>query len=106
MLRELNSHQIAELMAFDNLEPIGNRATQILLAQWITFYCNVNKGKDQKTFEIEDFLPGEIIREEEKEPQSVEAQKVIFQEIAEAGKKREQVATQKRKKKKKKKKGK
>ena len=56
-------------MAFDQLEPFGRRAEYVGHALVASTIANVNRGKDQKAYEIEDFLPQYA---EEKEDQTEE----------------------------------
>ncbi len=57
LLGRISSRELAEWMAFEQLEPFGRRAEYVGHALVASTIANVNRGKDQKPYEIEDFLP-------------------------------------------------
>ena len=57
LLRELDSHQIAEWMAYSQLEPFGDQEAFWRSGMVASTIANANKGKNTKAFAPEDFMP-------------------------------------------------
>ena len=56
-LKRISSRELSEWMAFAQLEPFGADADFFGHAQTATVIANVNRGKDDKPFTVEDFMP-------------------------------------------------
>ena len=69
-------------MAYDNVEPIGDRRLDLLFALLMAVTVNIHKSKDDKPAMAADFLP-EFWTEERFEPeaQSLEEQRRMIQMI-------------------------
>lgn len=59
MLRVLSSRQIAEWMAYYSIEPFGEHAAFWRAGQIAATIANVNRGKRQRAYKPEDFMPSE-----------------------------------------------
>ncbi len=57
LLRRISSKEVTEWMAFARLEPIGIDAMYIGFASVAVTIANVNRGKNQKPYKLEDFMP-------------------------------------------------
>jgi len=53
----VSSHELTEWMAFDTLEPFGSVADNLGHAITASTIANVNRGKNQKAYKVEDFMP-------------------------------------------------
>jgi hypothetical protein len=53
----LNTVDIAELMAFDRIEPFGEERADLRMAIVACTIANANRGKGQKAFKVDDFMP-------------------------------------------------
>jgi hypothetical protein len=71
LLSRISSKELMEWMAFEQLEPFGYEQEMLGHAITATTIANVNRGKDQKPYKIEDFLP-KLKYVEEKPEQTVE----------------------------------
>lgn len=67
MLERISSRELTGWIAFSQLEPFGSEAGNFGHAITASTVANVNRGKGQKPYKVEDFMP--IF---EKEPQSVD----------------------------------
>ena len=56
LLNSIDSHELAEWMAFFRLNPFGERRADIRAALISSVIANVNRGKDQPPFKVEDFI--------------------------------------------------
>jgi hypothetical protein len=54
MLRNLTAKQFFEWEAFDSMDPIGDERFDLLIASVVAMIANVNRGKDQKAFTLQD----------------------------------------------------
>lgn len=81
MLAELTSSQIADWAEFLRLEPIGWWEEWRRFGMLAALIANVNRGKHQRAFSDEDFMPPEIRMKEPAPKQSVEEQKAIMKAI-------------------------
>ena len=68
LLNRMSSQEITEWMAFGQLEPFGADAGFLGHAITASTIANVNRGKNQKAFDAEDFMPSRG----KKEPHSQE----------------------------------
>lgn len=87
LLKGLSSPQLSELLAYYGLEPFGERTEFLRTGIVAATIANVNRGKGQKAFSPEDFMPKEP-KIEKPQIQTVEEQKSILQGIASWAKKR------------------
>lgn len=78
LARSLTAKQFIDWEFFEQLEPFGDLRADYHAAQIATMIANVNRGKDQKPYKIEDFL----IKFEEKKKQSPKEQLAIAYSIA------------------------
>ncbi len=68
MLSRMSSYELSEWQAFEKLEPFGSEAGYVGHAIVAKTIADVNRGKDQKPYELSDFMPR--YEEEEKESQT------------------------------------
>lgn len=57
MLAEMTSVQFAEWMAYSKLEPWGEERDDLRMGIIASTIANVNRGKGQKAFKPDDFMP-------------------------------------------------
>lgn len=59
LLREIDSAEIAEWMAFDRLEPIGSGRSNLLAARSFAYQANVNRDRTKRPepYDADDFVP-------------------------------------------------
>lgn len=57
MLAEITSVQFAEWMAYSRLEPWGQDRDDLRMGIVASTIANVNRGKNQKPFKPDDFIP-------------------------------------------------
>jgi hypothetical protein len=57
MLERMSSAELTEWAAFHNLEPFGGDADYLGDAITASTVANVNRGKGQKPYKVEDFMP-------------------------------------------------
>ena len=57
LLNRISCKELMEWMAFYQLEPFGYEQEMLGHAITATTIANVNRGKDQKAYKIEDFMP-------------------------------------------------
>lgn len=57
MLAEMSSAQFAEWMAYSALEPWGEERDDLRMAITASTIANGNRGKNQKPFKPQDFMP-------------------------------------------------
>jgi hypothetical protein len=65
LLGRISSRELTEWMAFGQLEPFGRRAEYTGHAVVASTIANVNRGKDQEPYEIEDFIPKRAKKKED-----------------------------------------
>jgi hypothetical protein len=68
MLARMPSRLLTEWMVFAKLEPFGERQADLRAAIVAATIANANRGKNQKAFKVEDFMPRLGDDEEEREP--------------------------------------
>ena len=76
MLRELSSVQVAEWIAYYNLEPFGFTTDWLRTGVVAAMIANVNRKKGTKAAMPEDFVPNK-----RKKRQSVSEQRSVLQQI-------------------------
>jgi len=54
--RSLTAKQLLGWEAFDSLEPVGDERIDLLFASVVAMIANVNRGKDQKPFTLQDAM--------------------------------------------------
>lgn len=79
MLKELSSVQIAEWIAYYNLEPFGFTADWLQIGVIASMIANVNRKKGTKPVMPEDFVPN---TRKVKKRQTVTEQRGILQQLA------------------------
>jgi hypothetical protein len=57
LLGSLDAVDIAEWMAFDRIEPFGEERADLRMAIVACTIANANRGKGQKAFKVDDFMP-------------------------------------------------
>lgn len=57
MLSRMSSHELTEWMAFASLEPFGGDTQYLGHAITASTIANVNRGKDKRAFEVDEFIP-------------------------------------------------
>jgi len=57
LLRRLDSRELSEWMAYDQIEPLGEWRADLRAGIVAATLANVNRGKAQKPFKPEDFMP-------------------------------------------------
>ena len=57
MLSEISSRDLAEWMAFSRLEPWGEERADLRMGIIASTIANANRGKGQKPYKVQDFLP-------------------------------------------------
>ncbi len=57
MLSEITSKQFAEWMAYSRLEPWGEDRDDLRMGIMASTMANVNRGKNQKPYKPQDFMP-------------------------------------------------
>ena len=67
LLNRISNRELVEWMAFEQLEPFGYEQEMLGHAITAATIANVNRGKDQKPYKVEDFMPRLKYAEEEKE---------------------------------------
>lgn len=82
LLQELDSHQIAEWMAYSQIEPFGEQEAFWRSGMMASTIANVNRGKNTKGFKPEDFMP------KIKQKQSAEEIKEVMMTLVDRGKKK------------------
>ena len=82
LLQELDSYQIAEWMAYAQLEPFGEQEAFWRSGMTASTIANVNRGKNTKAFKPEDFMP------KIKQKQSTEEIKEVMMTLVDKGKKK------------------
>ena len=78
-LAHISSRELSEWAAFDAQEPIGERRVDLLVAYLMSLIANVNRGKDQKAFEVKDFLLDFWPEQKRESGQSLEEQRAILE---------------------------
>lgn len=63
LLDRMSGQELAEWRAFSLLEPFGEERADMRSAMVAQILANVNRGKDQAPFKLEDFLSGYERRE-------------------------------------------
>jgi len=76
LLGRISSRELTEWMAFSQLEPFGAEAGYVGHAITASTVANVNRGKGQKAYDVQDFMP----TMGKKEPQTV-AEMIQFAEM-------------------------
>jgi len=76
LLGRISSRELSEWMAFSQLEPFGAEAGYVGHAITASTVANVNRGKGQKAYEVQDFMP----TMGKKEPQT-QAEMIQFAEM-------------------------
>lgn len=76
MLKELSSIQVAEWMAYYNLEPFGFTSDWMRTGVVAAMIANVNRKKGAKAAMPEDFVPGK-----RKKRQSISEQRNVLKQI-------------------------
>ena len=76
LLKEIDSKELSEWMAFYNIEPFGEFRADIRSAIIACTLANCNRGKNQSAFKISDFMPK---FETETKNQSPEEMKKLLQ---------------------------
>jgi hypothetical protein len=79
LLEMLSSHQIAEWMAYNKIEPFGERSAWLQTGIIASVIANAHRGKKGKVFKPEDFMPSFEV--EETKPQSMEEQRGVLKQI-------------------------
>ncbi len=54
--RELNGVQLAEYMAYDQIEPFGEQRADMRSASVCVTLANINRGKGKRAFKLGDFM--------------------------------------------------
>lgn len=54
--RELNGVQLAEYMAYDQIEPFGAQRVDAGFASVCVTLANINRGKGKRAFRLEEFM--------------------------------------------------
>ncbi len=57
MLSEITSKQFAEWMAYSRLEPWGEKRDDLRMGIVASTVANVNRGRNQKPYRPQDFMP-------------------------------------------------
>jgi hypothetical protein len=57
LLSRVSSYELSEWQAFEKLEPFGSEAGYVGHAIVAKTIADVNRGKDQKSYELSDFMP-------------------------------------------------
>jgi hypothetical protein len=57
MLAEISSEQLSEWMAYNKLEPWGEERADLRAGIVASVIANSNRGKNQKAFKPQDFMP-------------------------------------------------
>ena len=79
-LERISGRELSEWIAFDAVEPIGDRRLDLLFAYLMAVTVNLHRGKDDKAAKVEDFLLDFWAGEgREPEPQSLEEQRSIIE---------------------------
>lgn len=86
MLRELDSRQIAGWMAYFSVEPFGEHAAYWRAGVIAATIANVNRGKRQRAYKPEDFMPPEP--KLKREPQTPEEMALVLRRAHKAARKR------------------
>lgn len=81
MLTELSSWQIAEWMAYYNLEPFGEQVEWLRSGAICSVIANVNRGQKGKVFTPEDFMPPKEEHNKHPRKQTVEQQERAIRQI-------------------------
>jgi len=76
LLGRISSRELSEWMAFSQLEPFGTETGFVGHAITASTVANVNRPKNQKAYEVQDFMPNMG----KKEPQS-QAEMIQFAEM-------------------------
>jgi len=82
MLAVINSRQISEWMAYYSMEPWGEKPKWLRHGIRTALLANIHRGKNAQAFRPADFMPPEPGSKTEVEPQSVDEQTTILQQIA------------------------
>ena len=72
LLSRISNKELMEWQAFESLEPFGYEPEMLGHAITATTIANVNRGKDQKPYKVEEFMPKLKYDTEEKPEQTVE----------------------------------
>ncbi len=64
----LSSRQLGEWYAFSRIRPFGERVEWMRFAMIAMVIANVNRGKDQRAYRLEDFMPAEVTGPPAKQP--------------------------------------
>lgn len=57
MLEGISSEQFSEWMAYDQLDPIGEKRADIRMGILASVIANSSRGKNQKVYTAADFIP-------------------------------------------------
>lgn len=59
LLDRISSRELSEWMAFDRIEPVGDRRLDVLAAMVMCLLANVNRNpkKRKKPYQVDEFLP-------------------------------------------------
>ena len=77
LLSEIDSREISEWIAFNNIEPFGEQRADLRAAMIACVMANAWRGKNQPAFKLDDF----ILNFDPPKQQSVEEMKKILKEI-------------------------
>lgn len=97
MLRNMTAKQFAGWEHFASLEPFGELRMDYRIASVVQMIANVNRGKDQKPFTLDDVVL-KFGEENRKPPQPVEQKVAVAYALATAFNKMAQREAKKRKK--------
>lgn len=57
LLARIDSRELSEWMAYYTLEPFGESRGDLRIAMLTSLMANVNRGKGQRPFKVQDFMP-------------------------------------------------
>jgi len=77
LLARMDSHELAEWIAFYAIEPFGEQRADLRAAIVASVIANCNRGKNQKAFKPADFMPFKEAPPPKK-PQSMSEQQAPF----------------------------
>lgn len=84
MLSEMSSAQLAEWMAYEQIEPWGESRADLRLGIMASTVANIFRGKDKKrAYKLTDFMPSfEPYDEERERARILEKAKAIFKRFS------------------------
>ena len=79
---EIHSDEFSEWIVYNRLEPFGEERADLRSAIVASVFANINRGKGQREFKVEDFMPK--FNEQAKPKQSLAQMRQIFGSFASA----------------------